>query len=536
MKTFLYYTLFAALLLTGLSGCEKNFLEQDNPTATTDDKWWELESQLKAALNEIYSGLPSGTYAYMPDARMHMAGMTDEAVHGGNFGDWRNYPLGLANSQTGSARDLYAMYYTNIRKACRFLEHYHTAYVENAALKTRYAYEARALRAWYHLQLFLMYGPIPIVDHSLTPNESMAHRNSKEEVIRFIAAELDTCATGLPDQYDNDDAWRIGKGACYAMQSILYINAGDYANAATSAKKVIDMNTYDLHQSNNATNSYADLFSYNGLINKERILFRTRAQVEVFFRNAPKSLGCQAATNPTAAIVNTYETLQGKTIQQLGTDSFRIYQKDPGFKGNRDPRLFASVLLPGDVFVNRKLLPFDRDTQGNPDLIGQPQSTLTGFWMKKYLDPKDAGSTYSGNLNFMIIRYAEVLLNYVEGLIESGQSQNPDVLRYLNKIRQRAGMPVVDAAVYNTPDKLRELVRRERQVELAFEGQRIFDIRRWKLGTAVLNGPVEGAVDPTTGKPVIVEERKFNTEKDYLWPIPLDELNANPNMVQNPNW
>jgi len=531
------YALFAAAALVWTTGCQKDFLEKNNPTATTDDRWWNLESDLNAALNDIYSALPSGTYAYMPNARMHMSGMTDEAIHGGNFGDWRNYAIGLANSQTGSAKDIYALDYTQIRRASRFLEHYQKAYMEDLEKKSRYAYEARALRAWYHMELFLLYGPVPIVDHSLAPNETFAKRSTKEEMVKFIATELDTCAAGLPDHYTNDEAWRISKGACYAMQSILFINAGDYENAGIAAKKVIDLGVYDLHKSAvTGVNNYADLFSYSGIINTERILFKPGAQKEVFFRNAPKSLGCQASTNPTAVIVNTYETLQGKTIQELGPDSFKIYQKDPGFKKNRDPRLFASVLMPGDNFVNRTLLPFDRVTEGNPDLIGQAQSTLTGFWMKKYLDPKDAGSTYSGSLNFMIIRYAEVLLNYVESLIENGQSQNPDVITYLNQIRARAGMPPVNTTIYNSQAKLRELVRRERQAELAFEGQRLFDIRRWKIGAQVLNGPAEGAVDPSNGKPVVAETRIFNPEKDDLWPIPLDEINTNPNMVQNPNW
>ncbi|WP_436484149.1 RagB/SusD family nutrient uptake outer membrane protein [Chitinophaga sp. ARDCPP14] len=82
----------------------------------------------------------------------------------------------------------------------------------------------------------------------------------------------------------------------------------------------------------------------------------------------------------------------------------------------------------------------------------------------------------------MIIRYAEILLSYVEALVESGDWQNPDVLLYLNKIRNRAGMPNVNTAVYNTAEKMRELYRRERKVELAFEGTRLFDIRRWKIG------------------------------------------------------
>jgi len=97
-------------------------------------------------------------------------------------------------------------------------------------------------------------------------------------------------------------------------------------------------------------------------------------------------------------------------------------------------------------------------------------------------------------------------------------------------------MPDVDVSRYNSQATLRALIRRERQVELAFEGQRLFDIRRWKTAEVVLNQAAKGAIDPATGKAVIIEQRKFNAQRDYVWPIPLIEINTNPNMVQNPNW
>lgn len=519
------------------SSCKKNFLVRDNPTATTDDKWWKLESDLQSSLNGIYGGLPSGTlsnYEFMANCRMHLSGTTDEAVFRANYGDWQTFPVGLATSQTNSVSEIYKMSYSYIRNASRFLENYSRAYVEDATRKNRYASEARALRAWYHLDLFLLYGPITIVDHSLTPAEQFARRNTREEVINFIASELETAAEGLPPSYNESDAYRMSKGTCYAMQTILYLNAGDYAKCAAAAKKLIDLDVYELYKSSQpGVNSYASLFSYSGIVNKERILFRRGGQNESFFRSAPKSLGGQATTSPTAAIVNTYETLQGKLIDELGPDSISIYQADPAFKENRDPRLTASILLPGETYVNRKLEPFKT---GSPDQIGLTQSTQTGFWIKKYLDPQDAGTPWGGSLNFMIIRYAEVLLSYVESLVEMNDWQNPDVVLYLNQIRNRAGMPDVDVSKYNSQAAMRKLIRHERQVELAFEGQRLFDIRRWKTAEVLLNEPAKGAIDPATGKAVIIEQRKFNPARDYVWPIPLAEINANPNMKQNPNW
>ncbi|MNX51676.1 SusD family protein [compost metagenome] len=232
-------------------------------------------------------------------------------------------------------------------------------------------------------------------------------------------------------------------------------------------------------------------------------------------------------------MINSYETKQGKTIYELGPDSLAIYLKDPKYKNNRDPRLAASVLFPDQTYAALVLKPFDLNPLNN-DKIGAQNSTATGYWQNKYLDPKD--KTGSKTLDFMIIRYAEVLLTYVETLIETDDFANPDVVKYLNEIRNRAGMPNVNVAVYNTKDKLRELVRRERRVELAFEGVRYYDIRRWGILEEVMNGAVTGAIDPLTGIAVPVETRSAKVNRDFLWPVPQLEIQANPGITQNPNY
>lgn len=530
----------AFLITTVLFSCNKSFLERDSPTATTDAKWWRLESDLYNYLEVIYNNQVSPgalitSSSYQANCRMHMSGTTDESVFRANFGSWNSFPLGAVTATDGYLADLYRQNYKDIRNASRILENYSKIYMENPVVKEQRAAEARALRARAHLTLFQLFGPIPIVDTSISPADPQAiPRNSQEEVVTFISTELDKAAEILPATYPTSDAYRITKGACYAMQVQLYLTIKNYEQVITYARKLIDLKVYDLHYASApGVNSYGQLFSYDALENKERILFRRTGNSGAFFRLAPKSLSGQAANGPTAAMVNSYETLQGKTLQELGDDSLQLYWKNPLYKNNRDPRLAASVLFPGQTFVNRLLDPF---TAGSVDQIGAAQSTQTGFWVKKYLDARDVSRNNSGTLNFMVIRYAEMLLSYVEALVESGQWQHADVLIYLNKIRNRAGMPNVDVNVYNTQEKIRTLYRRERKVELAFEGTRLFDIRRWKIGEEVLTGPAQGAINPTTGKPVIVETRVFNAARDYLWPIPLTEINGNTAMKQNPNW
>ena len=121
-------------------------------------------------------------------------------------------------------------------------------------------------------------------------------------------------------------------------------------------------------------------------------------------------------------------------------------------------------------------------------------------------------------------------------MVETGDWQNPDVEKYINMIRNRAGMPNMDKAVYNTQEKVRELYRRERRVEFAFEGKRYFDIRRWGIGNETMNGSALGAWNPTTNAYVQVENRACTFPKYNAWPIPQTEETANPNIEQPTGW
>ncbi len=543
MKKFLLHSIIPVCL--GLCACNKDYLTRNNPAATTDDKWWRTQAQLESALDYIYAAMPQGGYAGNPNVRVFFAALTDDAYWNGNFyGALNTVALGDAHANLGwPFSGVWENDYARIRMASRFIEQAPNAYMD-AALKARYIAEARAMRAWYHLELYLYFGPVPVVAKVVSPAEApKMKRNTEAEVINFITSELETCASLLPGSYPPDHAKRITQGACLAMKAIAYLNAKMYNEAAAAAKRVIDLKdengapAYALHQSASPrANSYGELFSYNGKLNRERIFVRTNGLNDIWFRNAPSGVPpgpAQAALNPTAALANSYETLQGKTLDELGADSMKIYKESPNYRNNRDPRLQYTLLYPDMEFEGHRLEPFN-PSSNNSDRIGSPTGSATGFWMRKYLDPRDKGATESSTLDFMVIRLAEILLTYVEAKVETGNWQDPLVAQYLSEIRRRAGMPPVDLSVYNSQEKMRTLCRRERRVELALEGTRIFDIRRWKIGS-VMNGNVEGATNPATGKAVVVHTRKFNEQRDYLWPIPQNEVKTS-NITQNENW
>ena len=522
-----------SLLLIGmlflLASCSK-FLVHDNPSGVSDETWWNTETDARNALNTIYAGIPDGTHGRQV---MYWSGLSDIAVTRGDYkGAYDAFTLGLQNSRWGVAQQIWQDDYIDIRRANRFIAHVDHCFMD-PNLKTRMKYEARALRAYYHLELMLFFGDIPIVTTALTPKENHVARDPENEVYNFVLSELQICADSLPSTYDNADIWRINRGTCLALIARLGLFYHHYDVALKAAKDIIDNGPYELYHSKDPnTNSYAELFTYAAELNNERIFFAPEGCNNAWTTFAPFGIGGEVHVAPTATMVNMYETKQGKTLQQLGSDSMKIYEQAPNYKDNRDPRLQASIFYPGEKFQDTYTLdPFNTQS----DKIGAPKSTPTGFWIRKYLDPKDQ-QTKSGTLDFMIIRYAEVLLDYVEALEESGDWQNPDIFKYLNAIRNRAGMPDVDAGIYNSQESVRQLIRRERTVELCFEGQRYFDIRRWGIANEVMNGTVYGATNPQTGETAVVETRKYNPNRDKLWPIPETEILANQNMTQNPNY
>lgn len=536
--------LICILLTMVCNSCVKDFLTRDNPIDTTDEKFWQTEQQLLSVIQYLAGGLPTGGFQYLPNSRISLSTLTDDAVWTANFLPELNQ-IALGNANPNPPPSSYMLIFPfwrdeflRIRTANRFLQYADKAYVDPEVLK-QYKLEVRAYRAFFHLELFLYYGEIPIITEVVSPNNADLKRNTKDEIINFITSELTECAAGLPISYSGDLPFRITRGAALTMKTVALLNSGRYADAAATAKQVVDLTdpatgskVYELYNPTPGS-SYLNLFQYAGEFNKERIL-STQNQQGVYARLAPPNASGTSNVNPTASFVDSYETRQGKTLSELGPDSMAVYKKNPNYKNNRDPRLAATIVYPGATFYT-VVNPFG--PLPNPCAIGAVNSSRTGYWVRKYCDvAKDRTRPYAGTLDFMVYRLADVMLMRVEALVESGQYSDPDVVFYLNQIRNRAGMPNVNTAAYNTQDKLRELYRRERRVELAFEGSRLFDIRRWKIADQVMNGVAEGATNPTTGQTVIAETRTFNSNRDYLWPIPAQELQGNHLMTQNPGY
>ena len=237
---------------------------------------------------------------------------------------------------------------------------------------------------------------------------------------------------------------------------------------------------------------------------------------------------------PTKALTDLYPMKNGKAISDA-TSGFD--PKNP-YVG-RDPRMGFSLFLEGDKLPSGVLFGVIPG-KGGSDEVGRTQyNTSTGFSLKKYITNDDFVNPGNSGLNFILLRYAEILLTYAEAKIELNQI-DATVFDAINQVRTRSdvGLPPLPSTLNQS--QLRDAVRLERTLELAWEGWRLFDIRRWKIAQNVMQGKVFGITYFVGNNPLTIEVpsvlRVFDPSKHYLWPIPQKEKTLNPALGQNPGW
>jgi hypothetical protein len=237
---------------------------------------------------------------------------------------------------------------------------------------------------------------------------------------------------------------------------------------------------------------------------------------------------------PTKRLVDSYLMSNGKDISDAtsGFDPNNPYN-------NRDPRLRASIFISGDALPDGKVFRPEPNS-GTSDAIGNTYiASTTGFALKKYINPEDYANPTNNGINIILLRYAEVLLTYAEAKIELNQIDQ-SVIDAINKVRQRSDVNLPAISNTLTQAELRDIVRRERTCELAFEGLHTWDIRRWKTAETVIPGSVFGITYLVNGQPTTIKvqgfEKVFDKARHYLWPVPQNERQLNPNLGQNPGW
>lgn len=547
-----------------LSGCQK--LDRELITDTTPNQISVSYDYQKNRVSSVYASLIQG---FNNIGGAMMASATDEAEHTQETSSIQKFNTG-AWTAYDNPDDVWGKYYKAIRNTDLFntdsinLDYQRLdpaadvqlSYQAKVAEIKRWKYEVRFLRAYFYSELVKRYGGVPIITkaYSLTDNFLDIKRNSLAECIKFIVDECDSAAAQLPVQYSDADLSRVTKGAALALKSrILLYAASDlfntpswaagYANpelisltgarpaqwsaAAAAAKEVIDLNAYSLDS------DYSHLFSSDNF-NSQEVIFDMRGYSSNFFEIASFPIGFdlgRSGTTPSQNLVDDYEMRDGSAFDWNNpVEAAAPYS-------NRDPRLAATVVRNHAWFQSRTVETFTGGLDGLPI----SQATKTGYYLRKYVDETlDIVLGRTSVHNWVVSRLAEVYLNYAEALNESDPG-NADIALYVNQVRARQGvdMPALPSGL--SQSEMRDRIRHERRIELAFEDHRAWDVRRWMQGPQTLGADLGGIVITNTGansftyQKAKVESRDF-TAKMYLYPIPQGELIINNKLIQNPLW
>lgn len=518
------FILLYSLAMFLFCSCSKNYLNRKPLDQYSESSLWTSANDASAALNGCYSGWESGTWIFYMDCG------SDNAFDPYPWEGYSQYGnMGLL-SPTNTGVDKWN--FKTIQKCNWFLASIDKTPMDDN-LKLRMKAEAKFLRAYKYFVMSQLYGDVPLVTENISPAEANSlRRTAKDTVVHFVLSQLDSAQADLPDSYTGTDVGRITKGAAWALKARVELFNQKYNDCILSCGNVIGK--YSLFS------SYPDLFRIQNENNSEIIL-----DVQYIANDVPEtelgvmttqSAGGWWSVNPTQALVDGYEMINGKVI----TDPTSGYDPGNPFK-NRDTRLQATAIVPGSMYNNHYFDPFSSTSLDYWAAYG-----YTGYCDRKYMSNlSDYPDMWNAGLNIPVIRYAEVLLTYAEAKIENNDLDNT-VYDAINQVRVRAGLPQVDQSLYNTQETMRALVRRERRSELAMEGLRWYDVQRWKIAEQTMAGPCYGSwlgsVDPNTGQltlttnRITVEQRVFDKTKNYLWPIPQSQLDIDKSLTQNPNY
>jgi len=544
-----------AILFVGLlNACSKDFLSRTPLDAISNDEYWKTEEQLKLAVNACYDYLKGKNV-------VDMENLGDNTIYP-PLSDYLAISTGNFDFTTNTINSEWAAQFKGIRRCNHFLENYQRAKGVKAETMKQFAGEVKFMRAFLYSYLTFFFGDVPLETTTLNIGDPEVYgtRAPRAEVVDFILKELDTAAAYLPVTYGAKDLGRITKGAALGWKSRVALFYQKYDVAEKAAKDVMNLGVYKLYSNGDPKTSYNELFTQKGKLanggNKETLLARLYL-LDVSTHNMSRE--CQvpdqtARFNPTKSLVDAYLCTDGKPIDKSDMYDGSTYESI--FK-NRDPRMTQTVLTPGSTWGGKD----DGDADDKPnDIYTLPKFnsdkkgcvTATGYYFTKYVDVA-AVATYNKDANDIhVMRYAEILLNYAEALFEQGKLTQGDVDITINKLRERVGMPsmiLTDLATWGLD--VRQEIRRERRVELALEGQRYFDLLRWKQGD-VLAQDVKGMnkksvpeynqkyiaaiPEDAAGFMILNTNRRFIAPKNYLWPISLTQVQRNPKLGQNPGW
>ncbi|HAZ02073.1 MAG: hypothetical protein A2W90_09210 [Bacteroidetes bacterium GWF2_42_66] len=476
--------------------------------------------------------------------------------------------------------------YKTIRRLNEFIERIADAPIEASFAKQRVA-EARFLRAFNYFSMVKRYGGVPLITKLQNLNDPeeilFPKRATEQEIYDFIISEMDAIVIDLPETYSSTDYGRPTRYAALALKCRAALYAGSIAqfgqvqldgvvginNSLTNsyyeksfgaAQEIINSNKHALYNKDaNKTTNFRNVFMVER--NSEAIFVRQHDNVakntggngsnyDFFQQPSPNGWGDGNADNPYLEMVEEFEYADGKPGTLNRAEIQKGLWTTQELWANRDPRFYATIYTQDTpwkgtvVDLHQGIITTEGTTVNtgsyNGILARGPQGGRAGFGVLKYLDESKNNKTdnLSTKTDWIVFRYAEILLNYAEAAFELGKTS--DALNAVNQIRERAGI-----ALLSNID--REKIHHERKVELAFEGHRYWDLRRWRIATTALTRDFSGlryVLDYRTKKFQLIVmpqiDGSVNTpafyERNYYFPITLARTGNNPNLVENPGY
>lgn len=515
---------FLLILLIAFSSCERDLLETIPTDRISQGVFWKTEKDATYAANAVYR--------FLDDITVKYDGLTDILHANIQFSEAASMERGDFNSLFTMIQSEWTNHYAGIRAANTFLANVGNVVTTNTALIDRLTAEVRVIRAYLYSKLIMLYGDVPLVLEPLTISEGQdVPRTSVADIWDFIHTELDECVNILPET--QSEKGRITKGAALALKARALLYQGNYSEAATIANTIINMNKYSLYP------KYGELFDYPAENCDEVIL--DKQFIKDVYKNNAFLLGPYSHKNsgssyvPTKRLVDAYEMSNGMDINEEGSG----FDIDNPYE-NRDPRLKFSVFVKGAQLYNGEIYDPTPGSGTRDEIGGTYLATSLGYNIKKYVNEEDFSDPSNCAINIILIRYAEILMTYAEAKIELNQIDQ-SVYDAINAIRGRSDVNLPPIGTGKTQSELRNILRHERMIELAFEGHRLFDLRRWKTAETEIPGYVEGMTYKNTeGEYITVKIdgflKAFDKNKHYLWPLPKKETDLNGNMQQNPGW
>lgn len=537
-------SLLGCMLLFG--SCQKK-LDTNPLDQFSNENFWNSENDAFLALTGLYRGgtQMNGTAEFSPTDWWSYHGMLYLEFASDNAFDRRaensaytKLSDGTLTSSSGIIGNYWSFSYAKIASANFFLEHVDKTPISSAQLE-RFRAEARFLRASQYFYLSQYFGRVPLVTKTLTLNEANnVEKATREQVVEFVEKELQESAAQLPSfaALGNLQRGRVSKQAALAFLGRLQLAERKFADAAQTYESIINANE------NSIDPNYMSLFDGNNESSPE-ILFATQYLVDMagngmLQHNYPASAGGWHLFCPMGSLVESYAFSDGSAF------SYNDPKYNPkNLTSGRDPRLGYSILTNGDTFKNIRYISHPDSTLSLDQLTTTKQATRTGYGLRKFNAENFSGNIQNSGIDLPIVRYAEVLLSYLEAKLENGDAIDQQLLdKTINQVRRRASvnMPPIQMT---TVDQLRSILRKERRVELAFEGLRYWDLMRWDIAKDVLVGDFWGA--PYPGSKVLrlkpqgsrdphdrwfVTTKNFRAGQDRYWPIPQSEVNINPKL------